>query len=402
MAVNLVATYRRTKAERLLRASFAQFRDERRRGSIESDLTEMEARLAALRTQADCRRGDVWSIVEGHGQTVRQAAVEFASATAVGDVLDWAERGRRRRHVVVARGHGKRPRLLLVSDREDLSRISPQDLPPTVSIAGRIELPVPVRPREAGYRRVVAERLREWEPAGEPTGFRVPGDPPVLACPRLDEHLAAARNALRLERRIDRDRRRLTEASGGMVRRFGAILDVLEAWGYVRGWGLTESGERLRFIYNPLDLLVAESLARDLFADLDAAETAALASAFTFEPRGGEDGGDWPTATTGERADRVREMWLRLTDHEARSGLPTTRSPEAGFARTVYGWATGARLEDLFDDEAAEVGDFVRNCRQLLDLLRQMHDVAPGLVPAVDEAVAAIDRGVVIASIGPA
>jgi len=44
------------------------------------------------------------------------------------------------------------------------------------------------------------------------------------------------------------------------------------------------------------------------------------------------------------------------------------------------------------------VGDFVRNCRQLIDLLRQMSDAAPDLRPAVAAALAALDRGVVAAS----
>ena len=40
-------------------------------------------------------------------------------------------------------------------------------------------------------------------------------------------------------------------------------------------------------------------------------------------------------------------------------------------------------------------GDFVRNCRQLLDLLRQLRDAYPALANVTRDAIKAIDRGVV-------
>ena len=52
------------------------------------------------------------------------------------------------------------------------------------------------------------------------------------------------------------------------------------------------------------------------------------------------------------------------------AGLPQTRCPEAGFASIAYRWGRGAGLDDLFGEEGGGVGDFVRNCRQLIDLLR--------------------------------
>ena len=74
-----------------------------------------------------------------------------------------------------------------------------------------------------------------------------------------------------------------------------------------------------------------------------------------------------------------------------------TRAPEAGFAEIAYRWAMGESLDGLFEEDGVGVGDFVRNCRQLIDLLRQLRDVAPGLIPSAAEAIAAIDRGVVAA-----
>ena len=146
-----------------------------------------------------------------------------------------------------------------------------------------------------------------------------------------------------------------------------------------------------------MGLLVAEAVGSGTFEGLDHAETAALASVFTFEPRRGLVEGRWPTGECAGRADRIWESWERLSEAEADANLPATRAPEAGFAEIAYRWAMGESLDDLFEEDAVGVGDFVRNCRQLIDLLRQMREVAPALIPSADDAIAAVDRGVVAA-----
>lgn len=89
---------------------------------------------------------------------------------------------------------------------------------------------------------------------------------------------------------------------------------------------------------------------------------------------------------------------MRLAADEDAAALPRSRPPEAGFAAMAYRWGRGAGLGVLFGEEGEGVGDFVRNCRQLIDLLRQMAEAAPGLEPGLAAAAAALDRGVVAAS----
>jgi ATP-dependent RNA helicase HelY len=395
MAVNLVAVYTRERAEHLLNASFAQYRSERRRHHLEEAIGEAEARLAEARSRAHCDRGEVWAIADD--QPGGRIMAEFAAKTAAGDVLEWREGRRLRRHVVVARGHGKRPRLLLVSDEAELRRLGPDRLPPETAITGRIELAGPFRPRDLKYRRRIADALATWEPTGDPVRPAAPADDGPSGCPDFETHLAAVREARRIERRLERNRKRLQRTDRGMIPMLHARLALLEARGYVDGWSLRPPGERLRFIYNELDLLLAEALEEEILAGLDPAEAAALVSAFTYEPRAGAEPGRWPTALTAERFARITEIWEGLARQEEGAGLATCRPPEAGFADLAYRWAGGEALEDLFEEETAGVGDFVRNCRQLLDLLRQVGEVAPQLALVVDRAVASIDRGVVAA-----
>lgn len=400
MAVNLIASYGREEAEGLLNASFAQHRDARRSEDLETHIAEGTVRLDELRAEATCEQGDTWALIDAGGKRAHVAMESLASACSAGDVLSWHERGKDQRFVVVARGSGKRPRLLLVASDARLVRIGPDRIPEAAAILGRIPLDSPFRPRDAAYRHRLTRRLADWEPTGPPVRPQLSDDDPggVAGCPDLDRHLGAARAARKLESRIARDRRRLESVGAGMVPRFRAILSLLGEWGYVDDWRLTESGARLRVIYNELDLLLAECIWAGHFSGLDFAELGAVASAFTYESRNrDEEAGVWPTGATARAADLIWDTWDGLVADEVRFGVPKTRNPEAGFAEIAYRWASGESLEGLLDDDAFQVGDFVRNCRQLIDLLRQIGDGAPDLADTARRAVSAIDRGVVAA-----
>jgi ATP-dependent RNA helicase HelY len=91
-----------------------------------------------------------------------------------------------------------------------------------------------------------------------------------------------------------------------------------------------------------------------------------------------------------------------LRADELRHRLPTTRAPDFGFVSAAYTWAGTASLtESLLAAVATgselSPGDFVRWCRQLIDLLDQIRTTAqdPALAKSAGRAVAAIRRGVV-------
>ena len=52
------------------------------------------------------------------------------------------------------------------------------------------------------------------------------------------------------------------------------------------------------------------------------------------------------------------------------------RELEQGFATPIFHWAEGKPLEAVLAETEMAPGDFVRNCKQLLDLLRQVEEVA--------------------------
>ena len=66
----------------------------------------------------------------------------------------------------------------------------------------------------------------------------------------------------------------------------------------------------------------------------------------------------------------------------------------------AYEWTKGDQLDEVLGDDELSGGDFVRQIRQLLDLLRQIAEVAPDPTTrdTARAAIRRVDRGVVAAS----
>jgi ATP-dependent RNA helicase HelY len=172
---------------------------------------------------------------------------------------------------------------------------------------------------------------------------------------------------------------------------------VLGSLGYVDGWSLTDKGRTLTRIYGEADILVGEALASGLFEDLPPGDVAALISAMVYEARERNPlPAEMPTDEADARYERLRRLWRQVRRVEDANQVQLCRELEPGFSTPVWHWAEGRALELVLTETEMAPGDFVRNCKQLVDLLRQIEDVAPapsaGPVRAARDAVL---RGVV-------
>ena len=97
---------------------------------------------------------------------------------------------------------------------------------------------------------------------------------------------------------------------------------------------------------------------------------------------------------------QLQSLATELNADEDTARLPLTRPPDPSFFALSHAWDAGETLEHVLDDEEVSGGDFVRNVKQLIDLLRQLGSVAPD--PATARAARAASdgllRGVVVAS----
>src|SRR3954468_3764024 len=145
---------------------------------------------------------------------------------------------------------------------------------------------------------------------------------------------------------------------------------------------VTDDGRRLSRIWSEADLLVAECLRSGAWGGLGAAELAAVVSTVVFEAR--RDSPVQPAVPAGKVAAAIAEMRgirARLEDVESDHGVRVTRDLDLGFAWAAYRWADGQSLDRVLagaEQAGTELsgGDFVRWCRQLIDLLDQVAKVA--------------------------
>jgi len=179
---------------------------------------------------------------------------------------------------------------------------------------------------------------------------------------------------------------------------------ILAAWGYVDGWELTDAGEQLARLYTETDLLLAEALRAGLLDGLRPPELAALVSCFTYEKRGPDDARGaahmrWPSNAVSKAVRAIERRWRDLNAAEDDHRLPATRTVDPGFVETMFEWARGDALALVLDDELS-AGDFVRQVKQCVDVLRQIADVDPdpAVATTARDAARACLRGVVAAA----
>jgi ATP-dependent RNA helicase HelY len=220
---------------------------------------------------------------------------------------------------------------------------------------------------------------------------------PCADCPERAKHVRWAERASALTRQLDGIDRRIRPRTETLARQFDRVLAVLEALGCVDGWELTDKGRRLTGIYGEGDLLVGELLDAHILDGLEPPEVAALLSTVVYEARERVPlPGDLPTPLTAERYRQLQLLWRTIRRTEDQHQVQLCRELEAGFATPIFHWSEGKPLEDILGETEMAPGDFVRNCKQLLDVLRQVADVAPAAVAdVVLEARDSILRGVV-------
>ncbi len=398
MAVNLVANYPRSRTEELLRASFAQYRAAERAGRLEARIGERRAEAERYRNDARCEYGDIEAFAAGSGGRGDDADSlrAFIAGLDSGDVVDLGDGGT---WVILVRGYGARPRFLLLSGASQRRKVGAEEFGASIRRLGAIALPVPIRAEDDEYCATVAGLLKTWSSEDAPEGpdDTAPETGTVASCPRLDEHLAALARARRAEKDLRRLERRRRRQADDIVERFNARLGVLSELGYVDRWHLSTKGRRLRNVYSEHDLLLTEAIERGLLDGLSPAEFGATVSMFTFEPRTSDPEETRLVGVVEDRFEAIEEVWGRLTAVEERRGVAATGHPEPGFAPYAYAWVSGADLEDIFGEDVFSAGDFVRNCRQLLDLMRQLRDTFPSIAGVAAATIQATDRGIVSA-----
>jgi ATP-dependent RNA helicase HelY len=312
-----------------------------------------------------------------------------------------------------------RIRVTVVDTDGESYELVPDELVEPPEVVAKVDLPEPYLPNSVSFAHEVARQLKNRRLARSSgdgrtgkkakngdrrSGMEKKSRPAILT--KGDVPPDARRGLKRLEK-IEADLARARQVASGradsLAGQFDRVIALLSERGHLDGWSLTDSGERIARLYHESDLLVVETLEAGLFDGLDPVDVAALASVFVYEERRstGAPSQPWyPSADMRRRFRQIQGRHLDLTLAEEEAQLPRTREPDPGFVAVAHGWASGVPLDDILGEEDLTAGDFIRATKQLIDLLRQLGQLAPDPATArsARSAADAVHRDLVAAS----
>jgi ATP-dependent RNA helicase HelY len=397
MAANLMSRADRQEAIELLERSFAQYRSAR---SVVKLATQVEKAKASLRTaQTELKRLGVARSTETSPVVKGVTQVSEALGRLRPGVVVERIQGTDSQHLLVLGTTNRRGgdnRVRVVTARGKVMMLGVSDFDQSPQAIATLELPKPYAPNRREYQRVAARLLKQH--------LTDSGLVPEMRRPDRDLQRARAdaeRQVQRAELRIESLKSRIDLAEGGLTHTLDAIVAMLQEFGCATGWQLEESGERLQGIFHEMDLLVGICIDNDVFDGLSAQELAAITSVLTYEHRSRIDPPPpwYPNNGVEKRVKAMLAYATSLRSEEQARGLPETRMPDPSIFAQIHAWASGHDLSQILDDEIS-AGDFVRNVRQVIDLLSQIAEVVPNdqTRKALRNAVTAIDRDLVSAA----
>jgi ATP-dependent RNA helicase HelY len=451
MTINLLQHMGPEQAHRLLERSFAQYQADKSVVSLVKGVERGERMLAQIAKELGGPDAPILEYARLRAAiSLRERSQARASRVqrrrATNDALTALRRGD-----IITIGQGKRgglavvlepatdddePRPLVLTEHRWAGRISSADYTGGSAKLGTMTLPKRIEHRQPRVRRDLASAL-----LSAAAGLDVPSrkrsgaaedpdiDPELLVMREQmrnhPSHHASDREALvrtaerylRIERDNEQIQQKVAAATNSLARTFDRIVLLLTERRFIDDHDgdltATDDGRVLARIYSESDLLVAECLRHGAWDGLQAAELAAVVSSVLYESRGDTagpaPGADVATAAARRALAQTRRLWTDIKADEQRHRLPPSREPDPGFVAAVYRWATSGDLTSALAASDAtgtgtplSAGDFVRWCRQVLDLLDQVRIAAPtpALRTAAKRAIGDIRRGVVAVDAG--
>jgi ATP-dependent RNA helicase HelY len=455
MTINLVNRVGPEQAHRLLEQSFAQYQADRSVVSLVRGVERGQQLLGEVAAELGGNDAPVLEYARLRDQISQQERTQARASRlqrrqTINDALAALRRGD-----IITITHGKRgglavvleaardntdPRPLVLTEDRWAGRISSADYSGATPPVGSMTLPKRVEHRQPRVRRDLASALRSAAAGmsipGDRRGKRTKGaedtdtDPELVALrEKMRRHpvhgvsdrealVRVAERYLRIERENAALQKKVAAATNSLARTFDRIVGLLTERGFIQETdgdpAVTDDGRLLARIYSESDLLVAECLRTDAWTGLQEAELAAVLSAVLYETRGGDGPGaprndEIPTPKLRRALHQMRRLSAALRADEHRHHISLSREPDDGFVAAIYCWANSGDLVTALAAADAEgsgspvsPGDFVRWCRQVLDLLDQVRNAAPQpkLRATAKRAIDAIRRGVVAVDAG--
>lgn len=443
MSINLVSQFGRKRTRDILESSFAQFQADSSVVELAREVRSREESLAGYEKAMTCHLGDFFEYAKlrrelsdhesGASKTkAKQRRVFLAESLASlkpGDVILLPARQRTAHAVVLeADPHTREPRPAVLTNDRQLRRLGIQELSEAarpvahVRIAKNFNAKLPKDRRNllASVEAALADahRQRPSRTAGASSLDASTGGDEAIAvlqralrahpchgCSDREEHARWSERWWKLRRESDGLVRAITARTNTIAKTFDRVTDLLAEYGFVEtdvdgNLRPSADGQKLRRVYGEKDLLIALALRENVFSDLDASELAASTTTVVYHAKR-DDGVSrprMPSISLETSVDKVVQLWSMLENAEEAHRLPLTGEPELAMVWPMFKWAKGQPLNEVLRGVDMAAGDFVRWCKQVIDLLDQMAAV-PGMPKEFSRlcitAITLIRRGVV-------
>ncbi len=337
MAVNLIEAFGRKRAREVLETSFAQFQADRSVVGLAKGIREKQISLDGYAKSMECHLGDFFGY-----SSIRRELSDIEKSLASGRTRQ--ERGKDIRQT---KGRSEQERKLA-------------------------ELKVRMKTH------------------------------PCHLCSHREAHSRWAERWWQLHRETQAILDQIEGRTNLVASTFDKICDLLIELDYLdsadQDLQVTESGKMLARIYGERDLLVAEALRLKIWDNLDAPSLAAMAAALVYEPRR-EDENFEPRAVKGnfqQSFTNTQLLWDDLENLAKKHKLPRSSKLEMDLSYPIHRWSTGAKLDLVLESADLLPGDFIRWCKQIIDLLEQLAKASEGPISSkARDAVDLVKRGIV-------
>ena len=337
MAVNLIEAFGRKRAREVLETSFAQFQADRSVVGLAKGIREKQISLDGYSKSMECHLGDFFGY-----SSIRRELSDIEKSLASGRTRQ--ERGKDIRQT---KGRSEQERKLA-------------------------ELKVRMKTH------------------------------PCHLCSHREAHSRWAERWWQLHRETQAILDQIEGRTNLVASTFDKICDLLIELDYLddsdQDLQVTESGKMLARIYGERDLLVAEALRLKIWDNLDAPSLAAMAAALVYEPRRDDENFE-PRAVKGnfqQSFTNTQLLWDDLENLAKKHKLQRSSKLEMDLSYPIHRWATGAKLDLVLESADLLPGDFIRWCKQIIDLLEQLAKASEGPISSkARDAVDLVKRGIV-------
>jgi ATP-dependent RNA helicase HelY len=437
MVVNLIGTYGFEEARRFNSLSFAQFQSDLSQKGLSAAIAKNTESQQEFAQDLACHLGDFDAYAQlaadlskaekaanAESRTAANSAINAAlEQLRTGDVIE-VNRGRRRgRALVIAPAVAWPPRIAVLSIDRQVRRVAVGDFAAPPRVLAHIRIREGFNERSTNARKSLAAELAtiavdEQTSPAEST-YTIDSSEDAISrmrsalrshachgCADRAVHMSAWHAHQRLSKESSVLSAKIAGRQSALTRRFDALCRVLGELGYMDATSelqLLPPGALLAGIHTELDLVTAEVVQQGIFDEVTPAVAAAMGAALTYESRGDEQKPViMPTDEIRHVLTTIHRAWAKVTEIEGNHQVRQTRPLDFSMVPAMYRWARGGTLANVLHDQEFSAGDFVRACRQCIDLLRHIatsDGVSVATRNAVRGAIHAIDRDLVNASV---